>query len=193
MEQYEWLIMIQNSEEYEGSIFRAKGTETEVKQILLQLINEDRRLYADSWEGGTKCIDDIISEEKFVALSNIKDRTITYTAYKQDDLEYVELNNYEKNQEAFVTTLIEQGCSAVEAYEILDQFATSSWRVKTEILAIYDSPKELGENYYNSAVGSLGNSFIENAIDFEALGEDLVENMDGYIQLENGKVLHIEN
>ena len=39
-----------------------------------------------------------------------------YTAYKQDNLEYVELNNYEKKQEAFVTTLIEHGCSAVEAY-----------------------------------------------------------------------------
>lgn len=116
MEQYEWLITVQDSEEYEGSVFRAKGTETEVKQILLQLINEDRRLYADSWEGGTKCIDEIISEEKFVASSNVQGQTITYTAYKQDNLEYVELNNYEKKQEAFVTTLIEHGCSAVEAY-----------------------------------------------------------------------------
>lgn len=35
MEQYEWLITVQDSEEYEGSVFRAKGTETEVKQILL--------------------------------------------------------------------------------------------------------------------------------------------------------------
>ena len=43
-------------------------------------------------------------------------QTITYTAYKQDNLEYVELNNYEKKQEEFVTTLIEHGCSAVEAY-----------------------------------------------------------------------------
>ena len=87
--------------------------------------------------------------------------------------------------------LLEQGIWEREVDELLGNFSQEVSEDDLNIVAIFDSAVDLGQNYIDNVVGELDHH-INAVLDYTALGEQIAESCDEYVSLSSGRIVEFE-
>lgn len=87
--------------------------------------------------------------------------------------------------------LLEQGVWEHEIDDVFEAFNDQVSEKDLQIVVIFDSLYELGENYLNNVVGELDHH-VDAVLDIIELGKQLAESCDEYLLLGSGRVIEFE-
>lgn len=87
--------------------------------------------------------------------------------------------------------LLEQGVWETEIDDVFEAFNNQVNEKDLQIVVIFDSLYELGENYLNNIVGELDHH-VNAVLDITELGKQLADSCDEYLLLKNGRVVEFE-
>lgn len=87
--------------------------------------------------------------------------------------------------------LLEQGIWEREVDELLSNFSQDVTEDDLNIVAIFDSSTDLGENYIDNVLGNLDHH-IDAVLDYSALGEQIADSDDEYVSLSSGRIIEFE-
>lgn len=86
----DWIIAISNSAIDGVEIYRFRGTDDEVKEKLLKLLNQDKKNDEDAFDLGTDSVDNIdATSTEYNAFSIYSDYHIEYTAKRWYDVDFL--------------------------------------------------------------------------------------------------------
>ena len=87
----DWIITLANTDTKETEIFKFYGTEDEVKQLLVNIVKEDRDNIPDEYEARTENILDVEKSNPglFCAYGKYKDFHIIYIAMEWPRIRYI--------------------------------------------------------------------------------------------------------
>jgi len=87
--------------------------------------------------------------------------------------------------------LLSQGIWERELDEVIANFNNEATEDDMNIVAIFDSTFDLGENYIDNVVGTLDHH-INAVLDYFELGRHIAENDDDYLLLSSGRIIEFE-
>ena len=87
--------------------------------------------------------------------------------------------------------LLEQGVWETEIDDVFEAFNNQVNEKDLQIVVIFDSLYELGENYLNNIVGELDHH-VNAVLDITELGKQLADSCDEYLLLKSGRVVEFE-
>lgn len=87
--------------------------------------------------------------------------------------------------------LLSQGIWEKEVNEVLNSFNDDVTKKDLEIVTIFDSAFDLGQNYCEHIIG-VWDPHIDAVLDYSLLGEHLAENCEEYLTLSTGRIIEFE-
>lgn len=87
--------------------------------------------------------------------------------------------------------LLEQGMWATEIDDVFEGFNNQVNKKDLQIVVIFESLYELGENYLNNIFGTLNHHF-DAALNLTEVGKELVKSCDEYLLLKSGRVVEFK-
>lgn len=120
-----------------------------------------------------------------------EDRKVTVDSIPMPDSKESVEESASKYPEELKEYLLEQGIWEREVDELLGNFSQEVSEDDLNIVAIFDSAVDLGQNYIDNVVGELDHH-INSVLDYTALGEQIAESCDEYVSLSSGRIVEFE-
>lgn len=93
----DWIIAIEHSGDEEIVLKRFRGSDKEVKELLLALVNQDKERDRDFYGYGTETADDVlIVDGGYNAYAVFTNYALDYTAKRWCDIDFIDVNGSEK-------------------------------------------------------------------------------------------------
>lgn len=94
----DWIIAIEHSGDEEIVLKRFRGSDEEVKKLLLTLANQDKERDRDFFEYGTDTVDDVFTVDGgYSAYAVFTGYALDYTAKRWCDIDFVDVNSEKEN------------------------------------------------------------------------------------------------
>lgn len=114
-------------------------------------------------------------------------------------VDFIPMSDNKKSDEASASNypeklkeyLLEQGIWEKEVDELLGNFNQNVTNDDLNIVVIFDSAFDLGENYISNVVGELDHH-VDAVLDYSKLGEQIAESCDEYVILSSGRIVEFE-